>query len=493
MYQRKNLSQSPNPNNIASKQEQIDAKVAKSILWKKGILHWKLDANQKEMYDKFLSGSNRIQTILCSRQLGKSFMMTVLAIETCLKKPNTYVKFIAPEVKMIKNILIPLVNEVTNDCPESLKPKHDVAGNKFKFNNGSEIQMAGTDNNNADSIRGTKAHLCIVDEAAFADNLSYIIKSILLPTTTTTKGRIILVSTPPKTNDHDFVKYWDKAEWDGTLIFRTIYDNPRLTETDINDLAEAIGGKHTSDFQREYLCKKIVSADDAVIPEFTSELEERIVVPWTRPTHYDCYASMDVGFSDFTVVLFAYYDFKQAKLIIEDEYVINGRKLTTETLADEVKSKEKTLWFNRITGDYKIPHIRVSDNNNLILLNDLHQKYGLLFLPTAKDNRDAAINNMKILLKSEKIIINPRCITLINHLRNAIWNKARTDFVRNKDQGHHYDAIPALYYLCRNVNFNKNPYPSGYDLGKGDSLFHNNNQSINNPLSDMFKIRKPRR
>lgn len=473
-------SQEPKP------QKTLTPEQAKKLLWKKGNLTYKLDTNQVEMHKFIRNNEKKITVLGCSRQLGKSYMLCTLAIEECIKQPNRIVKFIAPSVKMIKRILRPLMQELLIDCPEEFRPEYKSIDHVYRFPNNSEIQIAGSDNGHADSIRGTKAHLCIIDEAGFCDDLEHLIKSILIPTTTTTKGKIVLSSTPPKSRDHEFMNFWDRAVIEESFIKRTIYDNPRLSEQDINDLAEAIGGINSIDFKREYLCQIITSEEDAVIPEFNDDTEKDIVKEWPRPPYYDAYGSMDIGVKDLTVVLFAYYDFKHAKLVIEDEYVINGKQLLTDKLAADVTAKEKALWVHPLTKESKSVFLRVSDNNNLILLNDLQVKHQLTFLPSAKDNNEAAINNMRMLIKNKKLIINPRCKTLISHLKNGIWNKARTSFVRSQDNGH-FDAIDSLKYLCRAVNFNKNPYPANYQFDSTKDLFFSPEQTSTNTLHESFK------
>jgi hypothetical protein len=195
---------------------------------------------------------------------------------------------------------------------------------------------------------------------------------------------------------------------------------------------------------------------------------------------------MDIGGRDFTAVLFAYYDFPNAKLVIEDE-VVMGYKMTTDALASAIKIKESDLWKG------KPSYLRVADNNNIILLNDLSMLHQINFVPTLKDNFDAALNNMRMMIKSKKIIINPRCKTLIYHLESAIWNKARTSFTRSADKGH-FDTVSALIYLCRNINLNKNPFPAGFIPGAHETFFQ---ETVNKPstplergLSEVFKVKK---
>ena len=130
-----------------------------------------------------------------------------------------------------------------------------------------------------------------------------------------------------------------------------------------------------------------------------------------------------------------------------------------------LSEKEKKLWGDPSNPDpksYKPPYIRVSDNNNLLLLNDLDTLHGLRFIPTRKDNKEAAVNQVKMKIADCDIIINPRCKVLIYHIKNAKWDKNRKSFVRSPDAGH-YDALDALIYLVRNIVLGKNPYPKGYN------------------------------
>lgn len=457
----------------------IDKRQAVAELWRRGTLKWKLYPHQLEMYDFIHNNPAPVLVIASSRQIGKSTLSTLLAVEECIKKPNSIVKFVAPKVKDIRRIIAPIIRDLTKDCPPDVRPKYNTQDHIYRFPNGSEIQLAGTDNGHAESIRGTKANLCIIDEAGFCDDLDYVVSSVLVPTLTTTGGKIIMISTPSKSPDHPFMEFMAEAEAEGRFIKRTIYDNTMLSREQIKKIAEAIGGEDSVDFKREYLVEKIISEDDAVIPEFTDELQKKIVVETTRPPFFDSYVSMDIGGRDLTVVLFAFYDFLGGRTVIEDELVFN-RKILTDELAYAIKEKEETLWAHPIT---KEPHrriLRVADNNNIILLNDLAAKHEIAFVPTAKDNKIAALNNMRMMLKTGKIIINPRCKTLISHLKGAIWNKTKTDFARSTDKGH-YDSVSAMMYLTRNINLTKNPYPGNYSFsGKESVVFLQKEETLSN-------------
>lgn len=455
---------------------ELSRKEVVDMLWERGELTWKLHPIQLEMYNIIKNSPDQLAVISCARQLGKTYLMCVMSIEMCLKNPNTIVKFVAPSQKQIKRAVKTSISQIIEDCPGHLRPVFKTQDWIYSFSNGSEIQLAGTDNGNHESLRGGRSNLCIVDEAGFCDELAYVVNSVLMPTTLTTKGKMILVSTPSKSPDHQFItEYMTPALFNEKLIIKTIYDNPLIDQETINNIVKGYAdGIHSTEFRREYLCEVITEKDSAVLPEFDKTLQEEIIKEWERPPFFDTYVSMDIGFKDLTFVVFAYFDFRHNKVIIEDEIVINGPKMTTEKLAAAIKAKEKELWTHPISGETMKIYRRVCDNEP-ILINDLKQDYSLPFEATRKDDADAALNNLRVYLSQRKIIINPRCKTLIKHLAGATWNKARDNYLRSPDMGH-YDGVDAMKYLMRNIVWSHNPYPANYGY-EGDNWFFQQKQT----------------
>lgn len=475
----------------------------KAELWRRGILSWKLKPHQRELYDLYYNTDEKIMVWLLGRRSGKSTILCLLAIESCIRTPNTIVKFVAPTKTQLQGYVRTLMRPLLEDCPNDIKPEFRSKDYSYIFKNGSEIHLAGSDNKHAEKLRGSSANLCLVDEAGSCDDLENTIKSILLPTTLTTNGKIILASTPPMHDDHDFLKFIEIAEANKTLIKKTIFDNTLLTQKQIDDEIELAGGVHTEYFRREYLCEIIRDSTTTIIPEFTEELQAKIVKEWPRPPFFDWYASMDLGgAADLTVVLFAYYDFRADKVIIEDELVIQAQEEDyLPKLINGIKEKEFTLWHSPITNEVKIPYLRVSDINFIATSEIARQSaklgYPIVFSQARKDDRDTAINNLRLMLSSGKIIINPKCVSLIRHLKNGRWKPNKKEFAHSQDNGH-YDAIPAAYYLCRHVVFNKNPYPAGYDLNLQSPYFtkdaafsvSRNNTDMTAVFSKLFNVKK---
>jgi hypothetical protein len=424
---------------------------------------------------------------LLARRSGKTHTLLVLAFETLLRKPRTIVKFVAPTRLQVQTIVRPLIGKITEDCPKDLIPEFKTQDFIYYFPNGSELQLAGSENKNAEKLRGGECDIAIIDETQDVSDLDNIVQSILLPTTLTTKGKILIAGTPPRETDHLFVKYIEEADQKGALIKRTVYDNPRISKDDLEKeiLSQYPLREKSEEFRREFLCEIIKDQSVSVIPEFTDELKQQIIKEWPKPPHFDAYVSMDLGAIDLTAVLFGYYDFRAAKIIIEDELVADFSKkdMNIERLTQLIKEKEEGLWTNLITNEFKKPYLRVSDINPIVMQEIAVKSFGqVYFTTTKKDEKEAAINNMRSLLGGHKIIIHPRCVNLIRHLDNVKWKsvKNKQTFARSPDNGH-YDCVDALIYFCRNVVFSKNPYPANFDLGQGDIFI---------PNQDLYNVQK---
>jgi len=475
-----------------SNEKELAKKAVKDELWRRGNLSFKLDSTQKELYNLFYSSKHKIMTWLLSRRQGKTYTLVLLAFEQCIRKPNSVVKFVSPTKIQVNNNVRPIIRQMLEDCPADVKPQFLQKDYIYYFPNGSEIQLAGTDSGHAEKLRGGDSDLFFIDEAGSCDGLDNLVKSILLPTTLITKGKGVLASTPPRESDHEFLKYMEEAELRGSMITKTVDDNPRITKEQLDELIFELGGINSPECRRELYCEIIKDSKTSVLPEFTLELEKEIVKEWPKPPFYDAYEGMDVGGKDLTAVLFSYFDFRADKVIIEDEFIMNfqdpGQRI--DTLVKAINVKEKELWRNPISMEYKSPHYRVSDIN-YILTTEIQNESAKLFPKeerivfnnARKDDLAAQINSLRIMLANKKIIIHPRCTTLIRHLRNVKWDKQKSKFARSIDDSH-YDAVAALIYLIRCIEYKRNPYPSSYDYNMKD-LFVKNPDKFNSPNSQI--------
>lgn len=436
----------------------------REALWHKGSLVWKLYPYQKEIYDQIRSKGKEPQNLFvlhASRRLGKSFILSIIALEDCLSGYNKVVKFCAPEAKQIREAIQPMLSEILQDCPKKLRPKFNKASLTYFFpKTGSTLILHGLDEGRAESVRGAKSDKTIVDEAGFVGKLKDIVVSILLPLTLTTKGQTILSSNSPLTSDHDFCQYFTpQAITSGSYLKKTIYDNTTLTPEDISRVIEQCGGAPSSDFRREYLCEFTIDLNTAILPEF-ADAKSFVVVPKIEvPAFYKPFVSMDLGYNDGTGVVFGYYDFERATIVIQDEYLVRGQN--SENISKVCLAKERSLWGDP-SDSGKAP-LRFADAQPLTI-SDLSTTNKYSVCKTNNQNLEAGVNKLRLLLQAHTVEISEKCIQLIHQCETGTWDKSKTKFAR-PTAGNHFDLLAALVYFVRHIP-KQNPFPAGYGFDR---------------------------
>jgi hypothetical protein len=450
---------------------------ARDELWRRGELSWILRPVQREIYAKIKESLRRGESLKyflnCSRRIGKTFTLCDIAAETAIKQKQTNifdpVRFGAPTQKALKKIVRPIFRTIFQTAPADIRPVWRASDDMYLFPFGAEIHIAGVNNEHEDDLRGTSASLCLLDEIGFMDQLDYLIEDVMMPQLLTTGGNLIMAGTPPRSPAHAYMTFAMEAQSKGNYAEYTIEQSGYRPEVIEKFIAEA-GGRESTTCQREYFCKMVVDKNFAIIPEWT----DSHIVDYPRHEQlfqfYHRYESMDVGGRDKTALLFGYYDFQTATLVLEDELLFEGPQTTSGVIGGGVKEKEKTLWPDKVpVSDEQDPKkrppanifLRVADNNNIILLQDLGQEQNLHFLATSKDSLPAMVNKVRMWVIAGRIKVNPRCRELIGCLKYGIWNDKRTEFDRSTAYGH-FDALASLIYMVRNVDERSNPIPPNF-------------------------------
>lgn len=467
---------------------------ARYELWRMGDLSWKLKGKQHEIYDEIVNQDRDVSVVLGSRRVGKSTTVLIPEIEVCIQNPNAIVKHACPTQKMVKKMIYPALKIIFHDAPPEFRLEllWNATEGELKFPNGSVLTIAGTDGNNADNLRGAYAHLVIADEAGFMDDLDYVIKSVLLPQTDTTGGKLILLSTPNYYNpQHEFhTMYVRPYEASGNLVKLTLFDSPMVNDQEREKIIRRYTkGIDDPKFRCEYMVEIPMNTEDTVIPEFYALRGDIIVDDYVEPDFCDYYVSGDIGTNDPTGFLFAFYNFQEATLYITDEWLSEGagKDLSTSMIAAGIKLKEEKL-FKRA------PTKRVIDNNNQILVTDLRKDYGINFSLTKKDNKMVQVNKVRDMMSDLQIKISKRCKNLIYQLNCGQWKKSDSsklefehldesldgEFVAN-----HLDLIDCLVYMVRNVNLNKNPKTKDGQPINENQYTSPSNQTTN-PIREMM-------
>jgi len=439
-------------------------------LWRNGDLEYLLHAGQVKVLLAFAACSVRRFVLNCARRWGKSWFACVLCLMFAFQRPKAQVRYAAPTQRMVRKIILPIMRELLEDCPEDLRPRWNSQEGVWSFPNGSEIHIAGCDNGGADALRGTSTDLAVIDEAGFIDDLDYLIQSVLMPQLLTVDGRLFIASTPSPSPDHAYSEYCDEAQSNGAYYHATIYDAPHISAEQREEFFREAGGERSIAARREYFAERVVDASRVVVPEFAA-LEAAIVVDdWPRPEHFYTWVGGDIGFVDLAVFALSYVDFRAGLLIIEDE--VEAQRAKSTDINVMVARKERELGY---VGERR-PRLRVIDAA-LITVADMDERvdvvkgerarrdqvgpevHEMVWTVASKDDADAALNALRVDLR--RIRIHRRCKTIISHLRNGIWNRARSSYERVERNGvrHHFDGIDAVKYLNRHVDLRLNPFP----------------------------------
>lgn len=434
----------------------------------------------------------RVYVLDIGRRWGKTTLRFVVRVEDCIRRPGGVYRYVSAYQKDVEEIVDDIAQRVLEDCPRELRPSYRLAG---KADGGSDPRRAGPGfyfpardgqvsvlklvglDKNPDGLRGRASDGDDISEAGFIRHLRYSVKNVLYHQYQgRSHARMCLESSAPKVpgTDYDDIFLAD-AKARGAYVYRTIMDNPLLTAEEKEEFIRAAGGRGNPDCDIELF--NIRSRDDkrVVVPEFD---RKQHVKRLERPRYADCYVSLDPGMRDLCAILWGYWDFERAVLVIERDFA--ERNASTARVAQVIRETEAELWTDLVAfrhGELKRnPYLRVSDTD-LRLIHDLWTEHGIAVNPVDKTTgaktelKEAAVHSLRAAIGRGQVVIDPACKTLIAHLDAAHWNTKRTDYERSEVYGH-FDCLDALVYLWRSIVRNRN-VQAPHTLGKPtDALLH---------------------
>jgi len=385
----------------------------------------KLHENQRKISDS----SALYKVIKAGKRFGKTKFAIFALTQAAGKKPGGMFCYIAPTYRQAKNIAW---LEFKRLIPHKYIKRIVENELLIVLINDAEIHLLGSDN--ADSLRGIKMDGVVFDEVAYQKkyNWNNIIRGQLLGNqradgTYTEPGFAIFISSPinpietmGKDIEDWFPEFFNEAlrkrdsgnkEWDAWHF--TIYDNPTLSR----DQIEEIRKDNTDDaWGVEYLANESAFAGN-VYGEFSYERQVKEYIPDPSSLYV---RGIDWGISHPTVCLFGYVDDKNKKIYIEDEYVKSDH--TIEESCDVIKRKTMDKRVEWTVCDPSL-HKR----NSVTLVPDI-QEFNKNGVPCiAGDNNKRGYNILKMFLKKDVIVINPKCRILIKQLKELQWTDKTDD------------------------------------------------------------------
>lgn len=469
--------------------------------WARGRLRWKLDAHQRRIYDRYRQWEERphqlseagemrrIYVLDISRRWGKTFLCLIIKFEDCIRAPNTTHTYACAFAKDIAEIVLPLSDDICEDAPEGIGPsfRSSKEGRSMGlfFPNGSQLRLVGIDVNPR-GLRGRRSDGFVVSEAGHVKGLEKTVKNVVYPQfQRIPHARMILESNAPEDPEHDFDKVFiPDAQKRGAYEFQTIDDNDALPADEKEEFIAAAGGRGSPTCDREYYGLRIRNIENTVIPEFDIT---RHVVPVTVPQYAHCYIYADPGTRDKYALVFAYWDFFRAKLVVQRSWAKTNAGL--REVAEQVRAAKEELWSRWDDDKAEFvpalmywdgaklcpnPYRSASDHDARAIL-ELNREHNIKFIAADKKHAKAdtqagsarRIPEAKLLalrqaFRDDAIEISDQDVTLGERgalplqLQKGKWNDARTDFERSPLLGH-LDCVMALSYLWNGLQRNLNP------------------------------------
>jgi phage FluMu gp28-like protein len=185
--------------------------------------------------EEFLKSNHKRILVRWPRQSGKTRTLGQLAIWHASLHRDQIILLVAPSERQSIN-LRDEIHKLLGYMPQGVRKTivKEMRRTRIYFRNGSKIVALP---NSEETIRGFKAHVIMIDEAAFFRNDESILRHVMIPMLATTGGRLILSSTP-----------WGK----GTLFHRLSLD-PSYQQFHISWETAYEEGVYAPEFKQEIL------------------------------------------------------------------------------------------------------------------------------------------------------------------------------------------------------------------------------------------------
>lgn len=447
--------------------KEIPIDQAYTYLWQMGIVAGhRLFQHQLPLYERIVNlPPNTVDVIVCSRRFGKTMTVLTVIEEIARQKLGSVsgepviIRVAFPGKGQGQGVLIPNWNIVLETCPVEQRPVEDKDGS-WVWPNGSRLYIIGTDDSDQrEKHRGGTAHWIFIDEAGSHKEFDYLVSSILSPQLDTTHGRMVMITTPPLTMDHGFVRFWATAEWAGNSCTKTIFDNTSYSRGDLKAIcARANPGREDEDiesildagvdldtevtpasptWEREYLCRMISDSSLKACPRFSEARHVREVKLSPAGRHF---VFIDQGHArDFFAAVFCTYDLVARVLVVEDEW--QKRRQTTDTIVTALRAKEHALWKGASVQRFS------GDTRGQQQLADMMERNYFVAVGPKSDGPETEAGALDVALAEGRLAIDPRCVDLIKQLKDGCFEISQSgrkaDYKRTKEMGH-LDALSAL-------------------------------------------------
>ncbi|MHA1972420.1 MAG: terminase large subunit domain-containing protein [Candidatus Hodarchaeales archaeon] len=425
-----------------------------------------------------------------ARQVGGSVIAGMLAVKTAITEPKVDIIIISRNEKEARYFLKDKVLAVLNSLPAvegidwgTWEPYKDI----ITFSNGSTIESIPTSD---DAARGRSAvRLIIMDEAGAIEHARDIWKSASPAIEKHPNGQMVVISNSKNGSwFNSMLKRIDEGRVMAVdLFFMNLWTDPARDQKWKDETKTQFDNE--VDFYTEYpetIQHMFLQREGFVYPTFDSREGGKHVFDFEPRWNHRYIVGYDHGFEHYAVFLQMVWDPFEDILYVFDELYMHQKDVfdISGSIVERLRKWEDV-------GAPEVAWKRIADSSIFAHhgqkpISDLLKLYtDLTFQKSIKYNELGSMDMLRTRFTTDRIVIHPRCRTLIQQTGDLLYNKNGQPV--DKDN----DGPDVLKYICAELKqqLQKKPdaKPRAYDrklnnykkngliLSQGGPSFHSEN------------------
>ena len=385
--------------------------------------------------EEFINSTKRYKLLNWGRRSGKTFAVGYEILIALVSKNNALVSYYAPTRDDARNIAWEDFKDLLE--PITIKTNESLLEIEVQTNKGGKslLRLAGWEAvKNRDKGRGVENDLVVLDECAFFPMFKEKFEKVIEPTLLTSKGRLIITSTPNGFNH--FYELYNKAMQDDEWFVShcTSYDNPFNDPVELEKLKEkkdpdVLAQEYLADFRR---------VQGLVYKSFDHErhITNEKLDPYNLVLTVGC---VDFGFTNPAAMLTIQKD-RSGNYWISNEFYETQK--TTPELIQQMHSRKCEAWYPDPAEPDRIEEMR---------------RANLTVREVSKDVK-AGIDTVQTLFRENRIKIDKSCTNLLFELNNYRWREAGNSSIDLnepelpiKEHDHLLDAMRYALHMMETV------------------------------------------
>lgn len=358
----------------------------------------------------------RRKMVVTSRRSGKSSMCIWYLVYMAIMYPGSTIAYVGKTQKNLKKVVFQPLKQLL----APLKPYIDIhfkeAEQSIRIGTSEILLFAADNDGTADSMRGLKLKLAVIDECASLSSLAYLVDEVVWPCLCDLLGTLLLIGTPSPPVGF-FYESWSAPDTSFVCFKWLIDDNPHMSLAAI-EAFKAPYNVNSAAYRREVLAEFAASADSVFTLEEKNKQDE---APDVDPAMWQYVVSIDPGSRDpcgLLVGMWSQYS--------DDIWIIKSMKLR-ESNIDLIAANIKMLVDSYVPKQSRTFVHYIYDAAALWCARELQQRYSLPFCPAIKKDKAGAIAKVNTCLYNGRLkIVTDDNYELLQEMQALTWKQGQS-------------------------------------------------------------------